>query len=226
MDRSTSWPARPAACPSCGSAKTRVIVWGMPSPADLDDPRRPDWVDLGGCLIEEFDRYCEACDFVWAKDDDADTRKARLRMNAVRDFVRGAHHGQVDRLGRDYFEAHVEPVASELAHHGPLVVMAGYLRDVLEDTDTLIEDLVDLGVPIPVIVAVDAMTRRPGEPDEKLLARAAADPIGRMVELAVVMHGLGLLDRLAGVDPTGAARLREKYEHARGVLLGGATVPR
>lgn len=39
-----------------------------------------------------------------------------------------AHAGQVDKQGRNYFEAHLEPIATVLEQFGEQAAMAGYLQ--------------------------------------------------------------------------------------------------
>jgi TusA-related sulfurtransferase len=55
-------------------------------------------------------------------------------------------------------------------------------NDVLEDTATAAEDLRAAGCPQPVITAVRALTKQPGEPLEQATTRAVADPIARAIK--------------------------------------------
>jgi (p)ppGpp synthase/HD superfamily hydrolase len=133
----------------------------------------------------------------------------------VAEFARRAHAGQVDQQGRDYYEHHLVPIARLLRPFGDDAAVAGLLHDVLEDTPTTVEDLVALGVPAPVISAVESVTRRDGEPYEALIERAASHALGRLVKLADNWHNLSSNAELAREDPEKAARLRERYEAAR-----------
>jgi len=139
--------------------------------------------------------------------------------SAVRDFVRQAHAGQTDKQGRDYYLHHLLPISKLLREHGDHAEMAGLLHDVLEDTSVTVEDLIALGVPTNVVRAVESVSKRAGELYEDLIARAAADPLGRLVKLADNEWNLDGLASLAKTDPATAARLKEKYETARGKLL-------
>lgn len=58
-------------------------------------------------------------------------------------FAKKKHKGQKDDDGRDYFEAHLQHVVEILktASADGFVIMAGYLHDCLEDTDTTYEEL-------------------------------------------------------------------------------------
>lgn len=140
-------------------------------------------------------------------------------LDDVRDLARTAHAGQVDKLGRDYFDHHLLPIAAKLARYGVEAEMAGLLHDILEDTDTSAGQLRELGVPDVVVTAVESVSKRDGEPYDALIRRAAADPLGRLVKLADNECNLESNDDLAAIDPETAARLRTKYEAARQVLL-------
>jgi (p)ppGpp synthase/HD superfamily hydrolase len=140
-----------------------------------------------------------------------------------------AHEGQVDKQGRDYYVAHLRPIAESLRPHGPYAEMAGALHDIVEDTRDHpdpshrydLDRLRDLGVPAVVVEAIDAVTRRPGEPYIcGLIRRSAAHPLGRLVKLADNRHNLAANAELAKIDPEKARSLREgRYRPARRILL-------
>ncbi|MBT0771746.1 hypothetical protein KIH74_22590 [Kineosporia sp. J2-2] len=124
-----------------------------------------------------------------------------------------AHHGQLDKQGRGYFDNHLCPVAALLRPYGAYVEAAGYLHDILEDTATRVGDLRRAGIPYEVTRAVIAVTRRPGEEYTDLIERARLDPIGRLVKLA---DNWVNLTGLAGIeDEATRERLRRKYVAAR-----------
>lgn len=128
-----------------------------------------------------------------------------------------AHDGQVDKAGRPYFE-HVQAVAAALERYGDDAVMAGFLHDIVEDTDITLDYLRAAGFPGDVVNAVDSVTRRPGEPYEDMIRRAASHPLGRLVKLADNAHNSDL-ERLAALDPATAVRLQRRYRRARAILL-------
>ncbi|APC36435.1 metal-dependent phosphohydrolase [Nocardiopsis dassonvillei] len=130
-----------------------------------------------------------------------------------------AHAGQVDRAGRPYAE-HVFAVRDLLAGHGERAQAAGVLHDVLEDTPITADDLRARGCPEEVVRAVESVTRRPGEPYEEMVRRAAADPLGRLVKLADNAHNSDER-RLALLSDERARRLRAKYARARRILEEG-----
>lgn len=96
--------------------------------------------------------------------------------------------------------------------------MAGLLHDVVEDSDITLDDLRADGFPEAVISAVDSVTRRDGELYRDMIARAAADPIGRLVKLADNAHNSSP-ERLAALDEPVRTGLARRYAKARAVLL-------
>lgn len=137
----------------------------------------------------------------------------------ARNLAAQRHAGQVNKQGTDYFTAHLEPIAERLAAYGDSAVIAGLLHDIVEDTDTTLDDLLHLGASAEVVHAVDSVTKRENEPYEDLIRRAAADPLGREVKLADNAQNVADNPALAAVDPDKAASLLRKYEAARKVLL-------
>lgn len=141
-----------------------------------------------------------------------------------------AHAGQVDKQGRDYVDAHLRPIAESLTVYGDHAVAAGWLHDLLEDTDWTIEDLIVLGLPDEVLVAVVTVTRATGpsgrkEPYAGLIYRCTRHSTGNRVKVADNAWNLANNDLLARTDPDAARAMREqRYEPARETLLGAGFV--
>jgi (p)ppGpp synthase/HD superfamily hydrolase len=133
---------------------------------------------------------------------------------AARDIATTAHTGQVDQAGNDYI-AHPARVAAAL--HTPQQQAAGWLHDVLEDTDVTAADLRSAGMPAAVVAAVEALTKQDGELLEDYLARLAADPVAVAVKRADVADNADP-DRLGELDPQTADRLERKYARTRALL--------
>jgi (p)ppGpp synthase/HD superfamily hydrolase len=138
----------------------------------------------------------------------------------VRALARRAHAGQVDKAGRDYFDAHLTPIAEAAAVFGPAAEAAGWLHDILEDTDVEADGLVAQGVDVEVVAAVESVTRRADETYEQLIDRAAAHPLGRFVKLVDNAWNITSNPVLAALDAERAASmLRDRYLPARARLL-------
>src|SRR4030095_286540 len=101
--------------------------------------------------------------------------------------------------------------------HGAHAQMSAVLHDVVEDTDITIEDLVAMGYPAAVTTAVDALTRRVGEPVQDYLERVAADPIAVVVKRGAMADNSNPA-RLARLAPDDADRLATRYAGRRRLL--------
>jgi (p)ppGpp synthase/HD superfamily hydrolase len=141
-----------------------------------------------------------------------------LGINRVIELVRQAHEGQVDKLGRDYFQWHIVPVVELLEPFGLQAVQAGYLHDIVEDTEVTLTQLGARNVDPVVVSAVESVTRRSGEYYVSLIHRASLHPLGRMVKLADVWVNLRGMSELAKVDPKSATSLKKRYEQAHADL--------
>lgn len=143
-----------------------------------------------------------------------------MNLEAVIALVRQAHAGQVDRVGRDYFDAHLSPIAAGASLFGPTVEAAAWLHDVIEDTGVTAEQLLAEGVDPEVVAAVESVSRRVGEPYDEMIRRASAHPVGRLVKLADNAWNIMSNPELATVDPEKARELlEERYLPARDRLL-------
>ena len=93
-----------------------------------------------------------------------------------------AHEAQADKTGRPYFE-HCQRVA--LLVSGDEARIVAYLHDVVEKgRNWTLDRLREEGFPPAIISAVDAMTRRAGEPDDAFVRRAASNPLALPVKKA------------------------------------------
>ena len=125
-----------------------------------------------------------------------------------------AHAGQVDKAGQPYI---LHPIRVMLRVSSDHERMAAVLHDVVEDTPIALERLIQEGFPPEVISAVQALTKNPGESRLQAAARAAANPIARVVKLADNAENMDL-SRIAKPTEKDFARLRE-YEEVRALLM-------
>lgn len=125
-----------------------------------------------------------------------------------------AHQGQLDELGRPYFE-HCQRVAASMVDEQARTV--AYLHDVVEKgRNWTLDRLKEEGFAPSIIGAVEALTRRPMEEDEVLVRRAGANPLARRVKQA------DLEDNLWQAEMAG----REKGKYERGLeILNGTANP-
>ena len=131
-----------------------------------------------------------------------------------------AHTGQTDKAGGPYI-LHVLRVT--LALSTPSERIAAVLHDVVGDTDITLGQLRAEGFGDAILHAVEALTKRTGERRIDAGARAAADPIARVVKLADVADNEAMTRTLAS-SPQNALAL-EEYGQVR-TLLQAAAIPK
>ena len=121
-----------------------------------------------------------------------------------------AHAGQKDKAGQPYV-LHVLRVMMRLPDDAARKV--GVMHDVVEDSSLTLEEIAESGFDPDIVEALDAVTRRDGEPYMDYVRRAAANPIGYRVKLADLEDNMDL-SRIP--DPTDRDRSRlEKYRKAQ-----------
>ena len=119
------------------------------------------------------------------------------------------HEGKVDKAGAPYI---LHPLRVMLKMATSEERMAAVLHDVVEDSDTTLDDLRNEGFSDAVVDAVDAVTIRTGESYDDFVRRAALNPIGRRVKLADLEDNSDL-SRIAHPMEEDYERLA-KYERA------------
>jgi (p)ppGpp synthase/HD superfamily hydrolase len=124
--------------------------------------------------------------------------------------ARRAHEGQLDKGGRPYI-AHPLRVMGALRDEHER--MAAVLHDVVEDTSVTLDDLAGAGCPAPVLAALAAISKQPGEDQATYLARVATNPIALAVKRADIADNMSP-DRLSRLDKETQERLRAKYSSA------------
>lgn len=125
----------------------------------------------------------------------------------------GAHAGQVDKGGSPYI---LHALRVMLKVHSPEERIVAVLHDVVEDCDISLDELREEGFSETVLQAIDSLTRRQGEAYEEFIARAAQNPIGRVVKLADLEENSDL-SRIANPGWDDLERV-EKYRRAMGML--------
>jgi (p)ppGpp synthase/HD superfamily hydrolase len=128
-----------------------------------------------------------------------------------------AHTGQTDKGDQPYI---LHPLRLMMQMRTDDQRRAAVLHDVVEDSDWTLDQLRSEGFSEPVVQAVDALTKRDGEPYDAFARRAAADPIARVVKIADIRDNMDL-SRIPNPTRKDHARL-ENYRRALVVLEGGS----
>jgi (p)ppGpp synthase/HD superfamily hydrolase len=124
-----------------------------------------------------------------------------------------AHAGQVDKAGAPYI-LHVLRVMLRLS--GQAERIAGVLHDTLEDTPWTVEQLRAQGFAEEILVAIQALTKAPGEDYEAFVRRAGQNTIARRVKLADLADNSDL-GRLPNPSAADLERIA-KYQRAIALL--------
>ena len=132
-------------------------------------------------------------------------------------IAKQAHEGQFRRGGKPYF-SHVSAVANLLSVSGHSwdIVSAGYLHDVVEDTNYTIDQLADLGVDWRVLLLIEVLTHKKGQSYEEYIIRIQSSSSAvKKIKIADIIHNLSS-------SPT--ERQVRKYARALEILNFGITV--
>jgi guanosine-3',5'-bis(diphosphate) 3'-pyrophosphohydrolase len=135
------------------------------------------------------------------------------------EIAAAAHSGQVDKAGQPYI---LHPIRVMLRVSSNFERISAILHDVVEDSAVTLEQLVREGFAPEIISAVQALTKEPGESRLQAAARAASNPIARVVKLADNAENMDL-SRIANPTERDFARLKE-YEQVRALLLAANAV--
>lgn len=133
-------------------------------------------------------------------------------MTLEEQIARLAHRGQVDKAGRPYIE-HVERVVARVKGDTEAEAVA-WLHDVVEDTPFNPKMLTALGVDIPILISVEALTRVPPY------------DYASYIEIVRNFGGSALAVKLADLrdhleNPGCPPSLRPRYEAALALLTDG-----
>ncbi len=131
-------------------------------------------------------------------------------------IARRAHAGQEDKAGAPYIDHPLHVMAQV---QGEAARMAAVLHDVVEDTDTTLDDLRAEGFPREVIEALALLTHDEAEDYLTYVARVAQHPLATQVKRADLRHNMDL-SRLSAPGPGDHARLR-RYRRALAILDQG-----
>ena len=124
-----------------------------------------------------------------------------------------AHRGQKDRHGAPYI-LHPLRVMCRMRTDPQRIVAV--LHDVVEDSDWTLDQLRREGFSEEIVHAVDCLTKRPGEPYDETIRRAASHPLARAVKLADLEDNMDL-NRINDLTERDLERLR-RYKAAKAQL--------
>lgn len=135
-------------------------------------------------------------------------------LDAAVSLATTAHEGQTDKAGAAYIG---HPLRVMARVDGDDARMVAVLHDVIEDTPVTAAELLELGCPVAVVDALEALSKRPGETLDASMRRVAEHPLAVLVKHADLDDNSDP-QRLALLPPHLADRLREKYRRSRRLL--------
>ena len=117
-----------------------------------------------------------------------------LVLQRAEEIARSAHEGQLygnEAAGVPYIN-HPLAVKARVGDN-PIVQTVALLHDVIEDSSTSSQDLLDAGIPPIVVTAVEAISRNAGEKYFAYIARLNNNPTARIVKIADLEENLSSL---------------------------------
>ncbi|EMN5288401.1 GTP pyrophosphokinase [Pseudomonas aeruginosa] len=120
-----------------------------------------------------------------------------------------AYMGKVDKAGMPYI---LHPLRLMARFTDPIEQAVSLLHDVIEDSDTTAEDLLNEGFPEVVVEVVVILSRRRGESYADFIERICLHPLARKIKLADIEDNLNVL-RLASLGESDLRRV-SKYHQA------------
>ena len=125
-------------------------------------------------------------------------------------FAALCHEGQKDKVGATYI---LHPLRVMLRVHSDAERRVAVLHDVVEDCGVSLEVLRRKGLPEEEVVAVEALTKTPGEDYDAFIERAGKNALARKVKLADLADNSDR-SRFQVVSPKDEARFA-KYQRAK-----------
>jgi (p)ppGpp synthase/HD superfamily hydrolase len=126
-----------------------------------------------------------------------------------------AHQGQVDKAGKPYVFHPIHLALKFMQHdYRDLLMQLAVLHDVKEDNKAFTTAvLLERGIEPYVIVFLDFLTHKKGEPYEEYIERIATSRFATMVKIADLEHNMDLT-RLKKVGEMDLMRVK-KYQKAK-----------
>ena len=109
-------------------------------------------------------------------------------VEAARVLAEQMHEGQTDKAGQPYV-THPMRVAARM--EDPAEQVVGWLHDTVEDTGLTVADI-QARFGADTAAAVDAISRREGEPWADYLTRVKANPVARRVKISDLIDNSNL----------------------------------
>ena len=138
----------------------------------------------------------------------------------ILDFVKERHAGQKDKAGDRYvnhiFRVYLASIVNELGFKCEVVAL---LHDILEDTDTTIDELKGLGIDDEIIESIVAITRNEEESYREYIVRVSNNSIAKKVKILDLEDNMNI-GRFIKHNLEIPKSLMERYSEALKFLCG------
>ncbi|HEX6385152.1 MAG TPA: GTP pyrophosphokinase [Anaerolineae bacterium] len=132
-------------------------------------------------------------------------------------FALEVHAGQTDRYGLPYI---LHPLHLMSQMDTEVEMMAAVLHDVIEDSETTLDDLRQLGLPEEVVEVVSLLTHDEADSYDDYVRKLKLNAVARKIKLADLAHNMDIR-RMDKVTEKDAVRL-DKYRRAWEILTTDA----
>lgn len=137
------------------------------------------------------------------------TRTPEILLERALQLALNAHRGQIDKAGKPYI-LHPLRLMLKLENNDQQIVAV--LHDVVEDSNTTLNDLTESGFPKDIVYAIDCLTKRDGETYDCFIARIKKNDLARRVKIEDLKDNLNL-SRLQAITQKDLDRA-DKYRKA------------
>jgi len=128
------------------------------------------------------------------------------------EIAKVAHAGQKDKAGIDYI-LHPQQVAAMMTTDEEKAV--ALLHDIIEDTDVTASELLVKGLPITVVEAVEALTKKHNQTYAEYLTGVKRNRLATAVKLADLKHNsdLSRLEKITQKDRERVGKYRKAIKY-------------
>lgn len=150
-----------------------------------------------------------------------------MNIDIIRQFVLEKHIGQFDKVGQAYYlhPLRVEQIVVDLFDDAELDVYNNYrlfisckvaalCHDLLEDTNTTIDDLYNLNIDQDIINALKLLTHNKGVSYDEYIEAISGNIIATIVKIADLEHNMDIT-RFAGVRELNDVDLKRLNKYLR-----------
>lgn len=141
-------------------------------------------------------------------------------MNLIEEAIEiavKAHKGHRDRYGQPYI---LHPLRVMMRMNTEDEKVTALLHDVIEDTDTTMDDLRKKGFPENILTGIDCMTKREGEPYDEYIKRAESNPISLKVKIADLEDNMDIR-RIKNITEKDTERLNKYRKYWEKLVKAG-----